>query len=41
MLRTRESGVDPLKKGKPKTENRSTMVTECNVLTDLLLALKK
>ena len=41
MLRTRESGVDPLKRGKPKTENRSTMVTECNVLTDLLLAFKK
>jgi len=41
MLRTKGSGVDPLKKGRPKTENKSTMVTECSVLTDLLLALKK
>ncbi len=41
MLRTKGSGVDPLKNGRPNTEKRSTMVTECKVLTDLLLALKK
>ena len=41
MLRTKGSGVDPLRKGRPKTENKSTMVTECSVLTDLLLAFKK
>lgn len=41
MARIRGSGVDPLKNGKPKTAKRSTIVTECNVLTALLFGFKK